>query len=460
MGARGRKLPICVRGVLVVCMAASGAPGQPAAWTIETIGIGEWPAAVVDEEVRPHICYSNPAETLVHAYRDNACWHFEPVDFSPGGEIWTKSMARGQDGSLHVAYLGGRLSPYDFVGYAYRDVDGWHAEHFQTTYPVWGPSLALDSELRPHVVYPIMFATNVLRHAWRDATGWHFEGPNNAAFMANMPDIAVDGSGQIHIAYSEQSNSDETLMYGLRGASGWIWETVDTDTYMPGVLTASLALDGAGSPHLSYVKTDDTTLRYASKATGAWSFEAVSPTGGAESISSLRIDESGMALVTWWDAGVGAVMYACKTPGGWAITPIDTTVAGVMDLCLALDPYGNPHVVCDDATNGVVRLARAGLPLIVNDYGSSYELAWGPVGGTLFFWIYAAANAPYFEPGLDPPYQNRIAVLGAANSTWSTTMGMGEEDNYTYRIVALDVNNHEIARSHPAGEFDFITALP
>ncbi len=56
-------------------------------------------------------------------------------------------------------------------------------------------------------------------------------------------------------------------------------------------------------------------------------------------------------------------------------------------------------------------------------------------------------------PGLDPPYEYRITVLGAANSTWSTTLGLNEEDNYTFRVIALDMHSHEIARSPAAGEF-------
>ena len=458
MTVRGNALRPRVCLAALVLLSSSAVLGQPTTWTIEVIGEGAWPAAAVDESLRTHVCYSNPANTLVHSYRDNVGWHTSIVDQAASGEIWDKSMTRGNNGTLHVAYLGGRLSPYDFIGYAYHDIDGWHAEHLETTYPVWGPSLAIDSELRPHVVYPIMLGMNVLRHAWKDIVGWHFEMVADIGVVST--DIAIDGSDQVHVAYSEEGDLSEALTYAVKGASGWTFEGVDTDTYLPGVLCPSLALDGAGNPHISYIKTDDYMLRYASKTTGSWVIETVVPTGSDMHFSSLCLDGAGEPRIVYWDATAGMLRYACKTPGGWIVASIDSSSGAGRDGDLTLDLYGNPHVAYDDTTDGVVRLARAGIPLIVNDYGSSYELSWGPIGGTLWFWIYGAVNAPYFVPGLDSPYEYRITVLGAANSTWSTTLGLDVEDNYTFRVIALDVNNHEIARSSPAGEFDFLTELP
>jgi hypothetical protein len=367
-------------------------------------------------------------------------------------------MVCENDGTLHVAYRGGMYAPYPFLGYAWRDGSAWHVEHFQTSYYPGPPSLAVGEGHVPHVAYGRMMGTQVLLHAWRPAAGWQFE--LVAELLAGEPDIALDDSGHVHAAYSESGDFSEVLVYGVKGASGWTSDSLDVDTDILGALAPSLALDAGGDPHISYVRTDDQTLWYAWKSGRGWSFEAVSQVGSGLSVSSLRVDQNGIAHIAWWDEGADAVMYACRAPSGWAIAPVSPDAGGVQDICLALDPYANPRIAYDDATTGVVRLARMGLSLWVSGYPASYELSWSPASGTTAFWIYGVANSPFFEPGVDPPYDHRIAVLGPGTSTWSATLGMGSEDNYTYRVLALDVNSQEIARSRPAGEFDFLTQLP
>jgi titin len=85
-------------------------------------------------------------------------------------------------------------------------------------------------------------------------------------------------------------------------------------------------------------------------------------------------------------------------------------------------------------------------------------LWWTPVPGVAHYWLYGAANASYFEPGLSSPYENRLAILPPGTTAWGSSSGIGNPfDNWTYLVLAVDGSNQEISRTNRFGEFDFST---
>jgi hypothetical protein len=71
-------------------------------------------------------------------------------------------------------------------------------------------------------------------------------------------------------------------------------------------------------------------------------------------------------------------------------------------------------------------------------------------------------NEPWFLPDLSPPtYVNRVAVVPAGTTTWSSSAGVGDPDhNWTYLVVAIDDSENELARSNYGGEHDFEGDIP
>lgn len=86
----------------------------------------------------------------------------------------------------------------------------------------------------------------------------------------------------------------------------------------------------------------------------------------------------------------------------------------------------------------------------------SLELQWTHHSGAMAYWIYGAGNHAYFEPGIYPPYEYRLAGLPHWTTTWSSANGIGDPlTNWTYVIIVVDWGLMEVARSNRVGEFDF-----
>jgi len=90
------------------------------------------------------------------------------------------------------------------------------------------------------------------------------------------------------------------------------------------------------------------------------------------------------------------------------------------------------------------------------DIAGELIMSWNKVPGTHEYWIYGAANDPYFEPEVSSPYTHRLAVVPGMTATWGSTNGIGDDaNNWTYVIVAVNSGAFELARSNYFGEFDY-----
>lgn len=93
--------------------------------------------------------------------------------------------------------------------------------------------------------------------------------------------------------------------------------------------------------------------------------------------------------------------------------------------------------------------------------GGSLQLSWSAVAEADAYWVFGAANRPWFVPGFGPGYEFRVAVLPPATTTWSSTAGIGDPDaNWTYLVMAVDNVEDEMARSNRFGEHDFEADIP
>lgn len=88
-------------------------------------------------------------------------------------------------------------------------------------------------------------------------------------------------------------------------------------------------------------------------------------------------------------------------------------------------------------------------------------LMWEPFGPADHFWIYGAANDPWFDPGFAPSYEYRLAVVPGSTTTWTSSLGVGSvETNWTFLVMAVDQTEQELLRSNRVGEFDYMLVNP
>ncbi|MBN2154381.1 MAG: fibronectin type III domain-containing protein, partial [Candidatus Lokiarchaeota archaeon] len=252
------------------------------------------------------------------------------------------------------------------------------------------PSLAVDGSGNVHV-------------AWRDLTDYDSSGSDNDIFYkrwnattnawtatevvspgspdwSGHPSLVVDGSGNVHITWYDQtdfggSGADQDIFYRHWDVALGSWtaiELVSNDSTAPAQFP-SIAVDGSGNVHVAW---DDPTNYDASgndedifykrwnATTGAWTAtEVVSTESTAFSgYSSIVVDKDGCVHVAWADytdclsSGEDMDIF-CKhwnaTTGAWTATEVVSTESTALSCSpsLVMDDSGNLHVVWHDFSN-------------------------------------------------------------------------------------------------------------
>jgi outer membrane protein assembly factor BamB len=105
-----------------------------------------------------------------------------------------------------------------------------------------------------------------------------------------------------------------------------------------------------------------------------------------------------------------------------------------------------------------VETGFAPVPLVLTGsiVNGELRLEWTPYAGADAFWVYGAGNQAYFEAGMAPGYQHRLAVLSPLFRWWTTSTGVGDPSvNWSYLVMAVDAAAQTLATSNRVGELDF-----
>lgn len=88
-------------------------------------------------------------------------------------------------------------------------------------------------------------------------------------------------------------------------------------------------------------------------------------------------------------------------------------------------------------------------------------LSWSPLAWASQYWVYGAADLPWFQPGMAPGFEHRVAVVPSGTTTWSTANGVGDPtQDWTYMVIAVGAAEDEVGSSNRAGEEDFEIDIP
>jgi hypothetical protein len=218
------------------------------------------------------------------------------------------------------------------------------------------------------------------------------------------------------------------------------------------VFVTKMATDGSGLLYSTYlggttidtgsdIFVDQAGCAHVVGYTVSSDFPGGSNTGAAIFVSKL-------------DAAGASLLYTYTKESGSAGAGHGITVDDANDVYFT----GADNVPADIY---VAKLTDDVLDLTADLSGGELMLMWTPHALCTAHWVYGASNDAYFDVGFAPSYANRLSVLPAQTSSWSSFNGINDvENNWSYLVIAVDESEQELARSNTVGEHDFGLEVP
>ncbi len=141
------------------------------------------------------------------------------------------------------------------------------------------------------------------------------------AGFADDPDLALDNTGHVHVAFKSLRNNG--LTYGNNISGEWQFTTVDASGDVGS--HASLALDADGRPRIAYRDDANGALKIAVGTGTGWAVENVDKSGNVGKDAALLIDAQNKMHVVYRDSAAPSVKYATDESGAWTIETIAAT---------------------------------------------------------------------------------------------------------------------------------------
>jgi hypothetical protein len=190
--------------------------------------------------------------------------------------------------------------------------------------------------------------------------------PNNV--LGNAYDAAVDGAGNLHVAYADCNNPHQTrvpsqLQYGKKTASGWTFEVVPVDYVSQHEQNISIATDLQGNPWIAFFKDDGETtggLEVAHKSGGAWQVESVDTAASFLGNVVLRFTSTGQPRLAYHVSyideygGSRGLRYAWRSSNAWLYQTEFSAIAVPRVDTFILDALDQPHIFGCIGSNGGV----------------------------------------------------------------------------------------------------------
>ena len=228
-------------------------------------------------------------------------------------------------------------------------------------------AIVLDSNDQPHISY-IDSTNNDLKYASYDGSVWQNTTLDTSLFgerfEMDSTSIAIDSNDYVHISYSNNSASYNSLKYIHDGPQGWTNTSLTTPNY--GGLWSDIAIDSNDDVHISYSDDYHETLEYFTNIGGAWvnsTIDGYSINVNAEinSETSIAINSSGIPHISYYDGAYsGALMHATIDNGGsWSTTIVDDSGEAGIHSSIAIDSSDSVHISYIDDSNYSAKRAIA-----------------------------------------------------------------------------------------------------
>lgn len=377
-----------------------GLGGEESPARVTRLGLAIPQDLAIDREGRPHLIWdvwTDKATQVCYAYWDGARWTglgdsmgIKGVSHSAFPGSTRARLALDREDRPHIIWTNN--ADYRSIEYRYWDGEIWQQEHIGTGYiEASCLALAIDSLNRPHVAYldprdreRVAFPT-VVQYLWRDGAQWRDGSPPGGRFVYAAAEgktvgglnLALDADDEPHLAW----DCEEYICYIRRWGQGaeqrWAGlEQFDGPDIVNqtegGSFQSTMVLDGHGLPHIVWRQT--TKDKYSQIYYRYWDGRRWAARGATDSVSGptvrnactpkVAVDPCGTPHVAWGMAGEGVngndeVYYRFWNGQEWAEIAGSATDGGVTKtetlsrwLSLAVDIYGQPHIVWGDGRSG------------------------------------------------------------------------------------------------------------
>jgi chitodextrinase len=164
--------------------------------------------------------------------------------------------------------------------------------------------------------------------AFSEVDGAHRPSATGSTNVLGSPDVRLDNSGTVQLAYANQTNatvvyqtfSPATDTWGPAQVIGTGASPIVSDFKREG--NVALLLDGNDVPHVVYMA--GSSVMYTNRVGGSWSMPVALSTGGSPLHPQLAADASGAFYLSWLADGTSpAIDYKRRDPNGtWGATEV------------------------------------------------------------------------------------------------------------------------------------------
>ncbi|MFX1286577.1 MAG: hypothetical protein ACFFB5_23270 [Promethearchaeota archaeon] len=222
------------------------------------------------------------------------------------------------------------------------------------------------------------------------------------------------------------------MKYAHQNASGWYTAIVDSTGEIGRY--SSLTVDTSGYAHISYHDSTNGYLKYAYQDGSGWHITTVDTTSYVGMFTSQTLDTSGYAHISYFDAA-GALKYAYQNASGWHTATVDATDDAGWDTSLALDASGYAHISYREYTNNDLRYAyQDATGWYVETVDSTSDLDFGT---SLALDISGYAHISYYDSTNDD-----LMYAYKDASGWHTAIVDSTGDVGRYASLALDASGY------------------
>lgn len=248
-------------------------------------------------------------------------WAWETITQSVTNGITISSAAVSNVSGdiLHLAYT---ESPAMNIKYGNKNGVNWSYSAVNPVgTPAQRPQLALNNNTTPYIVYTEKNSDKLIGARKSGAT-WSYDEIAGVPYAANEPSVAIRNN-TIYVSF--QDKVKDALMFATASWSNpsWTISMIDSSSALTGRIS-DIQVDASGNIHIAYLNETQRRLMYASKSpSGPWAIEAVSGIQVYDPLSiSLQVNSSGEAFVAFYDLAAAKIMFAERNSGSWIISEV------------------------------------------------------------------------------------------------------------------------------------------
>jgi hypothetical protein len=232
------------------------------------------------------------------------------------------------------------------------------------------PEIAADSFGHLHVVWyeSLMLPEVYYKKSTNAGSSWLTSKRLTwTAETSSHPRIGVESSGNLHVIWKEEVTGNEEIYYKKSTDNGETWTTSKRLTWTPGdSWYPSMAVTSSGDIHVAW--DDDTPgnreIYYKKSTAGGdtWTTnKRITWTSGASLYSGIAVDSSGYLHLVWYEdvSGNDEIFHSQSTDGGASWSPGQrlTWNSGTSTFpVVSVDGSDNLHVIWSDNTPGNVEV--------------------------------------------------------------------------------------------------------